>query len=402
MARRQQAHRLVQVDHDHRGEEREPHRGHVEAEAHEDADHGRRPDRRRRRQAADVETRPHDDAGAEEADARHDALDHPRGVDQRDGRSVPAEPVARIARDDHQGADPGRSTPLHPQFPRQDHRHQIRRQRDDRRAPEARFRPRRHPAEAGRHEPGRRARRRSADRQRPEENRQARHLRARHAHHRRRNHGSGGVGAGRRSPAGHRHADQPLRRPGRGPDGQGRRPDPRTPDGDAGQGEPGRIPRHRFRRRNRSDQSGRRESAAGRRLHPDHLADRFRPGWPGLQHQCRRRRRQDRGNPESRKADHDDQYRRRAGQERQPGDRPVGTRDRRDVRGRHDFRRHAAENLVGPGRRQVGREHRAHHRWPHRALFVAGSLDRTGFWHYDPLALNFCGVSTAPQKSLPL
>jgi acetylglutamate kinase len=50
--------------------------------------------------------------------------------------------------------------------------------------------------------------------------------------------------------------------------------------------------------------------AAGRRLHPDHLADRLRPGRPGLQHQCRRRRRQDRGNPESRKADHDDQHRR--------------------------------------------------------------------------------------------
>ena len=45
------------------------------------------------------------------------------------------------------------------------------------------------------------------------------------------------------------------------------------------------------------------------------------------------------------KLDHDDQHPRRAGQGRQAADRPVGARDRRDVRRRHDLRRHAAEDL---------------------------------------------------------
>ena len=71
-------------------------------------------------------------------------------------------PLARLAA--RQGRDPGPGAALHPQVPRQDDRHQVRRQRDDRPGAAAGLRRGRRAAEAGRHEPGRRPRRRAADR----------------------------------------------------------------------------------------------------------------------------------------------------------------------------------------------------------------------------------------------
>ena len=139
------------------------------------------------------------------------------------------------------GRDPGPGAALHPQVPRQDPGHQVRRQRHDRPGAAARLRRRRGAAEAGGHEPHRRARRRPADRRSPGQGRQEGHLHPGHARHRRRDHGSGGVGAGRPGAAGHRGPDQQRWRQGRGPDGLGRRPHPRAQDDHARQGRPQRC-----------------------------------------------------------------------------------------------------------------------------------------------------------------
>ena len=63
-----------------------------------------------------------------------------------------------------QGRDPGPGAALHPQVPRQDHGHQVRRQRHDRPGAAAGLCRGRGAAQAGRHEPGGGARRRPADR----------------------------------------------------------------------------------------------------------------------------------------------------------------------------------------------------------------------------------------------
>ena len=107
-----------------------------------------------------------------------------------------------------------------------------------------------------------------------------------------------------------------LWRPGGRTHRQGRWPDPRAQAAHAGQERSEQASRHRPGRRDRGDQPGRRQGAAGRRLHPGHLADRLRRGRPVLQHQRRRRGRQDRRDPEGREAGHADQHARRARQER--------------------------------------------------------------------------------------
>ena len=125
-------------------------------------------------------------------------------------------PLARLAA--RQGRDPGAGAALHPQVPRQDDRHQVRRQRDDRPGAAAGLRRGRRAAEAGRHEPGRRARRRAADRGGARQDRQEGHLHPGHARHRRRDDGGRRVGARRPGAAGHRRPDQRRRRQGGRPD----------------------------------------------------------------------------------------------------------------------------------------------------------------------------------------
>ena len=222
----------------------------------------------------------------------------------------------RADRPADEGRNPVRGVAVYPALPRQDHRREIRRQRDGRPGPEGSLRARRRAPQAGRHEPGRRPRRRSADRRGARAGRQETHLHPGHARHRRRDHGSRRVGARRGGAGRARHDDQPLRRPGRGPDRQGRRFDPRTEAPHARQGRPVEESRHRPGRRDRGDQPGRRESAAGRRLHSGDLADRFRRGRRHLQHQRRRRGRQDRRDPEGREARDADEHAGRARQER--------------------------------------------------------------------------------------
>ena len=91
-----------------------------------------------------------------------------------------ASPTCRNITAEREGRDPGAGAALHPQVPRQDHRHQVRRQRDDRPGAAAGLRRRRGAAQAGGHEPGGGARRRPADRgrARPASARRARSSRA--------------------------------------------------------------------------------------------------------------------------------------------------------------------------------------------------------------------------------
>ena len=97
-------------------------------------------------------------------------------------------------------------------------------------------------------------------------------IRPGHARDRRRDDGDRRMGAGRPGPAGTGDADQPLRRPGGRPDRQGRRPDPRPPHEPGRSRRPRAPARSRPGRRDRVDRPVGGPGAAGRRLHPGHLA----------------------------------------------------------------------------------------------------------------------------------
>ena len=86
---------------------------------------------------------------------------------------------------------PRRGAAVHPEVPRQDRRHQVRRPRDGRRAAARELLPRRRAAQVRRAPPGGRARRRAADRGDARASSAiAVALRRRHARHRRRDHGA--------------------------------------------------------------------------------------------------------------------------------------------------------------------------------------------------------------------
>ena len=99
-----------------------------------------------------------------------------------------------------EGADPRRGAALHPALPRQGHRHQVRRQRDDRACAQGGLRARRRHAEARRHEPGDRPRRRPADRRPAEEDGHRERIPAGDARHRRQGDERRRDGAGRAQP----------------------------------------------------------------------------------------------------------------------------------------------------------------------------------------------------------
>ena len=95
---------LDPAEHDeHR--ERQHHRDHhgqIEPDARENADGGGDPDRRGGSEAAHVEAFLDDDAGAQEADAGHDALGHARRIEARLARG--AHPVVFVHGDQHEQA----------------------------------------------------------------------------------------------------------------------------------------------------------------------------------------------------------------------------------------------------------------------------------------------------------
>src|SRR6185369_4303624 len=242
-------------------------------------------------------------------------------------------------------------------------------------------------AQAGGHQPGSGARRRAADRGGTGPAGQEGPLHPGHAGDRCRDHGSGRMGAGRRSAAGHRGPDQSGRRQGRGPHRPRRRADPRAKTQDGGQHRPDQAPRRGPGGRHRRHRSERRESAAGRPVHPRDQPDRLRRGQRELQHQCRCGGRQAGYRAPGRKAAAADEHARCAGQGRQAADRPERARDRRTFRRRNDFRRDAAQDQRRARCCEERREHGAHHRWPRTACIAAGDPDGPGLRHDDPVAL---------------
>ena len=189
-------------------------------------------------------------------------------------RDDPADTLQRAPARPHlaarQGRDPVAGAALHPPLPRQDHRHQVRRQRHDRPGAAAGLCRGRGAAQAGGHEPGGGARRRPADRGRAGQDRQEGHLHPGHARHRRGDDGSRRMGAGRPGAAGHRRPDQRGRRQGGGPDRPRRRADPRAQAAHARPEGPEHRARRRPGRRDRVDRPERGAGAAGRPVHPGH------------------------------------------------------------------------------------------------------------------------------------
>ena len=144
-------------------------------------------------------------------------------VARREGGTERASVRARGPEADRQGRGPDRGAALHPALPRQDHRHQIRRPRHDRRGPARVLRGGRGAAQVHRAQAGDRARRRPADRAHARAPRHHVVVREGPPRHRRRHHGGGRDGARRLGEPRDRRADPARRRAGDRPHRQ-RRP----------------------------------------------------------------------------------------------------------------------------------------------------------------------------------